>query len=297
MEEIYRAKAEARLPREIGLTVEESAIAQAQVVSFAKDYAALADLLDRMDQRHLARAVRAMARGLGTNTPYKFTAGGIDMKDIQTVGEAIEYSERTIEALRLKAEELEGEARAGFEVKAAPIIRDLSQMVPDPDLRARFGRDLTESYPPGAGDARLIEALQSGHDETLAEILSEADEAGIDRDDLVARIVTGGTTNYGLAQDWVERDMGAVLKKDGLTTTTANDRELDAALEKVDGVMDRILERARALGVPVGSGLDAEDGQELALIDDRDRGPKPLSEGARRDAESGTSQRGAGRRR
>ena len=275
IEEIYRAKEVARLPREIAMTPEESAIAQAQVVGFAKDYAALADLLDRMDQRHLARAVRTMAKGLGTNTPYKFTAGEIEMENIRTVGEAIEYSERTIEALRLKAEELDLEARAGFEVKAAPIIRDLSQMVPDPDLRARFGRDLTEPYPPGAGDARLIEALQSGRDETLAGILSEAEEAGIDRDDLVARIAAGGTTNYGLAQDWVERDMGTVLAKDGLTTETANDRELDAALEKVDGVMDRILERARELGVPVGRGLDAEDGQELTLIDDRDRGPNP----------------------
>lgn len=275
IEEIYRAKEEARLPREIAMTAEESAIAQAQVVGFAKDYDKLADLLDRMDQRQLARVVRTMAKGLGTNSVHQFTAGEIDMKDIQTVGDAIEYSERTIEALRLKAEELDGEARAGFEVKAAPIIRDLSQMVPDPDLRARFGRDLTEPYPPGAGDARLIHALQSGRDEALADILSEAEEAGIDRDDLVARIAAGGTTNYGLAQDWVERDMGAVLAKDGLTTETANDAQLDAALEKVDGVMDRILERARELGVPVDRGLDAEDGQELTLIDDRDRGPNP----------------------
>ena len=167
IEEIYRAKKEARLPCEIAMTPEESAIAQAQVVGFAKDYAKLADLLDRMDQRHLARAVRAMAKGLGANTVHQFTAGEIDMKDIQTVGDAIEYSERTIEALRLKAEELDGEARASFEVKAAPIIRDLSQMVPDPDLRARFGRDLAEPYPPGAGDERLIEALQSGQDEAL----------------------------------------------------------------------------------------------------------------------------------
>lgn len=273
--EIYRAREEARLPREIALTPEESAIAQAQVVGFAKDYAALADLLDRMDQRILARAVRAMGQGLGTTTPYTFTAGEIDMKDIQTVGDAIAYSERTIEALRLNAGELEGAARAGFEVKAAPIIRDLSQMVPDPELRARFGQDLAEPYPPGAGDARFIEALQSGRDETLADILSEAEEAGIDREDLVARIAAGGTTNYGLAQDWVERDMGAVLAKDGLTTETANDAQLDEALEKVDGVMDRILERARELGVLVGAGLEAEDGQELMLVDAHDRGPNP----------------------
>ncbi|WP_298571458.1 relaxase/mobilization nuclease domain-containing protein [uncultured Aliiroseovarius sp.] len=270
IDEIYRAKEEARLPREITMTPEESAIAQAQVVGFAKDYAKLADLLDRMDQRNLARAVRAMARGLGTKTPYEFTAGEIDMKDIQTVGDAIEYSERTIEALRLKAEELDGEARASFEKKSAPIIRDLSQMVPDPDLRARFGRDLIEPYPPGAGDARLIEALQSGRDEVLEDILLQAREIGIDGDDLTARITVGGTTNYGLAQSWVERDMEAVLAKDGLTVETASDDQLDAALEKVDGAMDRLMERVRELGVPVGSGLSAEDVQGLSLIDDAD---------------------------
>lgn len=192
------------------------------------------------------------------------------MKDIQTVGDAIEYSERTIEALRLKAEELDVEARASFEMKSAPIIRDLSQMVPDPDLRARFGRDLAEPYPPGAGDARLIEALQSGQDEAFEDILSDAREAGIDGDDLVARIAAGGTTNYGLAQDWVERDMGTVLANEGLTIETATDDQLDAALEKVDGVMDRLMERAHELGVPVGTGLNAEDGQDLALIDDAD---------------------------
>ncbi|MEM5469752.1 MAG: relaxase/mobilization nuclease domain-containing protein [Paracoccaceae bacterium] len=270
IEEIYRAKAEARLPREIAMTPEESSIAQGQTVGFAKDYAKLADLLDRMDQRHLARAVRAMAKGLGTNTPYQFTAGEIEMKDIQTVGDAIEYSERTIEALRLKAEELDAEALASFEIKSAPIIRDLSQMVPDPDLRARFGRELAEPYPPGAGDARLIEALRSGKDEVLEDILSGAREAGIDGDDLVARIAAGGTTNYGLAQDWVERDMEAVLAKDGLTVEAASDEKLDAALEKVDGVMDRLMERARELGVPVGMGLKADGGEEISLIDDAD---------------------------
>lgn len=78
---------------------EESVIAQAQVVGFAKDYKDLADLLDRMDQHHIARAVRGMAENLGTDTPWKFTEGEIDMKDIKTVGDAIDYSERTIEAL------------------------------------------------------------------------------------------------------------------------------------------------------------------------------------------------------
>lgn len=274
--EIYRAKEEARLPREIVMTAEESAIAQAQVVGFAKDYKALADLLDRMDQRHMAKAVRGMAENLGSGTAWKFTEGEIDMKDIQTVGDAIDYSERTIEALRLKAEELDPTERASFEIKAAPVIASLSTMVPDPDLRARFGKQLAEPYPPGAGSSVLIEALQSGNDEGLNDVLKGAEEAGIDPDDLVARLTAGGTKNYGMAQDWVERDMNAVLGKDGLNVDTASQDALDASLEKVDGVMDALMERAKELGVEIGSTLADDDGSEFSLIDDgdhRDRAP------------------------
>ena len=275
IEEIYRAKEEARLPREIALTAQESAIAQAQVVGFAKDYKNLADLLDRMDRQHMARAVRGMADGLGSGTPWNFTEGEIDMKDIKTVGDAIDYSERTIEALRLKAEELDPAERAAFEAKAAPIIADLSQMVPDPDLRARFGKQLEEPYPPGAGSEVLIAALQSGNGDGLRDVLERAEEAGMDSEELVARIAAGGTRNYGMAQDWVERDMNAVLAKDGLSVETANDDQLDAALEKVDSVMDALMERAKELGVEIGRTLTDEEEATLPLIDEDDRTPNP----------------------
>ena len=275
IEEIYRAKEEARLPREIVMTAEESAIARAQVVGFAKDYKNLADLLDRMDRRHMARAVRGMADGLGSGTPWNFAQGEINMKDITTVGDAIDYSERTIEALRLKAEELDPAERAAFETKAAPIIADLSQMVPDPDLRARFGKQLEEPYPPGAGSEVLIAALQSGNDEGLRDVLERAEEAGMDSKDLFARIAAGGTRNYGMAQDWVERDMNAVLAKDGLSVQTANDDQLDAALEKVDGVMDALMERAKEMGVDIGRTLADEEEATLPLIDGDDRTANP----------------------
>ena len=275
IEEIYRAKEEACLPREIVMTAQESAIAQAQVVGFAKDYKTLADLLDRMDQRHMARAVRGMADGLGSGTPWNFTEGEIDMKDIKTVGDAIDYSERTIEALRLKAEELDPTERAAFEAKAAPIIADLSQMVPDPDLRARFGKQLEEPYPPGAGSEVLMAALQSGKNEGLRDVLERAEEVGMDSEELVARIAAGGTRNYGMAQDWVERDMNAVLAKDGLSVETANDDQLDAALEKVDGMMDALMERAKEMGVEIGRTLADEEQEILPLIDEDDRTPNP----------------------
>ena len=273
LEEIYRAKEEARLPREIVMTAEESAVAQAQVVGFAKDYKDLADLLDGMDQHHMAHAVRGMADTLGTGTPWKFTEGEIDMKDIKTVGDAIDYSERTIEALRLNAEELDVTERAAFEAKAAPIIADLSQMVPDPELRARFGKQLAEPYPPGAGNDVLIAALQSGNDEGLRDVLEQADVAGMDSQDLVARITAGGTKNYGMAQDWVERDMNAALSKEGLTVDSASDDQLDAALTRVDGVMEALTERAKELGVEIGISLADEEAADLPLIDDDDRTP------------------------
>ncbi|WP_425046757.1 relaxase/mobilization nuclease domain-containing protein [Primorskyibacter sp. S87] len=278
IEEIYRAKEEARLPREIALTGQERSIAKAQVVGFAKDYRDLADVLDRMDQKHLAYAMRRMAASLGASaplgseTPYTFTAGEIDMETIRTVGDAIDYAEKTIEALRLKAEELDPIARPAFETKAADVVRDLSQMVPDPDLRARFGRELAEPFPPGSGDTRLSDAMSSGEDRVLEALKADAAAAGLDADELVARIEAGGTTNYGLAQDWVERDMAAVLGKDGVDLSKASEAQQDQALETVDGLMDRLLDRAKELGVATDLSRASD---ELQLIDDDDPGFDP----------------------
>ena len=296
IDEIYRAREEARRPSEIAMTAEEKAIAQAQVVGFAKDYRALADVLDAMDKRHLAQAMRRMAATLGTGTPFHLKEGDIDMETIRTVGDAIDYAEKTIEALRLKAEELAPARRPAFEAKAAPVIRDLSKMVPDPDLRARFARDLAEPYPPGAGDRRLSEAYASGNDPALERLKAYAEAVGLDGAEIAARIEAGGTTNYGLAQDWVERDMTAVLAKDGIELARATDDQQAAALDKVDRFMDGLLERAKELGVPVAL---AEYGDELHLIDDDDRGPNStlqeladmLRDGAISDAQEDTIER------
>ena len=194
------------------------------------------------------------------------------METIRTVGEAIDYAEKTIEALRLKAEELDATERPGFETKAAGVVRDLSQMVPDPDLRARFGRDLTDPYPPGAADARLSAAFSSGKDPILEALKADAARAGLDPQEMVARIEAGGTTNYGLAQDWVDRDMAAVLAKDGIDLAQASDDQQDRALETVDRFMDRLLERAKELGIATGLSRASDD---LQVIDDEDRGPNP----------------------
>ena len=95
----------------------------------------------------------------------------------------------------------------------------------------------------------------------------------MDSNELVARITAGGTKNYGMAQDWVERDMNAVLSKDGLTVESASDEQLDRALERVDGVMEALTERAKELGVAIGLGLAEEEAADLPLIDEDDRSP------------------------
>ncbi|ETX13507.1 T-DNA border endonuclease [Roseivivax halodurans JCM 10272] len=248
IEEIYRAKAEARLPREIALSPEEKAIAQAQVAGFAEGYRALADVLQVMDKRPLAQAMRRVAASLGTGTVYQLDEGEIDMETIRTVGDAIAQAEKTIEALRLKAEELGPDMRPGFEIRAAPVIRDLSKMVPDPELRARFARDLTEPYPPGSGVARFA-AAYAGSDPVLDRLKAHMEKVGLDGAEMAARIAAGGTTHYGLAQDWVTRDMEAILARDGLTLARASEAQQAAALETVDQVMEGLLARARALGL------------------------------------------------
>ncbi|MEM8658621.1 MAG: endonuclease, partial [Pseudomonadota bacterium] len=134
------------------------------------------------------------------------------------------------------------------------------------------GRELAEPFPPGSGDTRLSDAMSSGQDSALEALKTDAVVAGLDTDELVARIEAGGTTNYGLAQDWVERDMAAVLAKDGVDLSKASEAQQDRALETVDGLMDRLLDRAKELGVATDF-TRASD--ELQLIDDDDPGLDP----------------------
>jgi len=276
MEEIYAAKAEARLPREIALTAQEQAMAKAQVTAFAKEYKSMADLLDRMDQRALASSVRGMASAMERGEQWQGQMKGeFNMRDIQTVGQATEYAERAIEAIGLKIEELDVTQRAAFEIKTAPLIKDLSKMVPDPELQTRFNRELVLPFPTGSGNDDILKAIKSGNDQIFDRLLAYGKEVGLDTDDIVARMEAGGTQNYGLAQNWVERDMNAVLASDGLNVDTATEEQCMAALETVDTFMDGLGDRVRELTgeMRVGQGLgqgDPGSSDELSLIDDGD---------------------------
>jgi type IV secretion system T-DNA border endonuclease VirD2 len=271
MEEIYAAKAEARLPREIALTAQEQAIAEAQVTAFAKEYKSMADLLDRMDQRALATSVRGMATAMGRGEQWQGQMKGkLNMRDIQTVGQATEYAERAIEAIGLKIEELDVSERAAFEIKTAPLIKEMSKMVPDPELQARFNRELIQPFPTGSGNDDILKAIKSGNDQTFDKLMIYGKEVGLDTDDILARMEAGGTKNYGLAQNWVERDMNAVLAQDGLNVDTASETQRLAALETVDTFMDGLGDRVRELTgeMRVGQGFgDPGSSDELSLID------------------------------
>lgn len=272
MEEIYAAKTEARLPREIALTAQEQAIAEAQVTAFAKEYKSMADLLDRLDQRALATSVRGMANAMGRGEQWQGQMEGeFNMRDIQTVGQATEYAERAIEAIGLKIEELDVTERAAFEIKTAPLIKDLSQMVPDADLQSRFNKGLLEPYPPGAGDERILEVLHAKSDPMLNDVMAYGERVGLDTEDILARMEAGGTKNHGLAQNWVERDMNAVLAPDGLNVDTATEAQSIEALKAVDMFMDGLEDRVRELSAEKGlERSDPGNSDELSLIDDGD---------------------------
>lgn len=76
--------------------------------------------------------------------------GKLNRRDIQTAGQATEYAERAIEAIGLKIEDLDATERATFETRTAPLIKDLSQIVSEPDLQSRFNIGLVVPYLPSA---------------------------------------------------------------------------------------------------------------------------------------------------
>jgi type IV secretion system T-DNA border endonuclease VirD2 len=68
--------------------------------------------------------------------------------------------------------------------------------------------------------------------------------------------------------------MNALLAKHGLNVHTASKDALYASLEKVDGDIYALMDRAKELGVEIGSSLADDDGSEFSLIDDGDHGDR-----------------------
>lgn len=260
LEEIYAAKAEGRSAREIALTEQEASMAQAAFIAFAKEYQDVADILDRADKSHLAAGVRLMAKSLATGNALKLDKGEIDLDEIRTVGDAIDYAETRIGEIRDHAGTLDQSERTAFELRAAPVIASLSQMVPDPELRTAYNQELASTYPPGSAAADLTDGFAaSTNRDALEEILREGEALGLDRVETLARLEAGGTKNHGLAQDWVERDLAAILANDGVDLENTSASQMDAAVEKLDGFQMRL---AAELGVEMESAFDVlEQGQ------------------------------------
>jgi hypothetical protein len=260
LEEIYAAKADGRTVREIALTDQEASMAEAAVIAFAKEYGDVADVLDRADKSHLAAGVRLMAGSLAAGNAWNIEKGEIDLVEISTVGEAIDYAETRIEEIRDHAETLEQPERTGFELRAAPVIASLSQLVPDPEPRTAYNQELAEPYPPGSDAEGLAEALSaSERGVALQEVLQDGEDLGLNLDEILARLEAGGTKNHGLAQEWVERDLTAILAKDGIEIEKATTEQMDDAVETLDAFQMRL---ASELGVEIESAFeDLEQGQ------------------------------------
>jgi type IV secretion system T-DNA border endonuclease VirD2 len=276
LEEIYAAKAEGRSAREVALTDPEAALAEAAVIAFAKEYRDVADVLDQADKSHMASSVRLMAGSLAEGNAWHINQGDLDMVEIRSVGDAIEYAETRIEEIQEWAGEMEQPERTAFELRAAPVIASLSKMVPDPELRISYNQELVEPYPPGSGANDLVGIFENAdRGSELGQILQGGTALGLDTDDALARLETGGTKNYGLAQDWVDRDLSAILAKDGIELEEASSQQLGGALDRLDGFQMRL---ASELGVEVTSAFtvleqrDRERNQELAQRGDAQDG-------------------------
>ena len=225
LEEIYAAKAEGRRASEIAMTDQERAIATAAVVGFAREYRSIAEALDRADRSHLAQLVRQMAKDVEAGRGAGLSdRGEIDMKDIQSVGDAMAYAEERLEQIAAWRDGLHGAERVAYELQKAPYVEGFSQMVPDAELRTRYGADLDTTYPPGA-ETELPGSVWSDGERTPAmdAALETARDIGLDPEEQRARLELGGTRNAGLAQDWVDRDMDAVLRHAGVDPRDCND--------------------------------------------------------------------------
>ena len=262
LEEIYAAKAEGRTAREIAPTPQEAAMAQAAMVEFAKDYRNVADTLDRADKAHLASAVREMAKSLDAGREWKINEEQMDLREISTVGEAIEFAEGRIEAIRVKTESLEPQERVAFELKAAPVVAKLSQMVPDPTLRTAYNQELAEPYPPGSEIADIASAFSEGQrSDALSDALEYGQSIGVDTDEMFTRLKAGGTRNNGLAQVWIDRDLSAILGAGGVALDEASPEQVAAAVAKLDGFQMRL---ANILGVEMQSPFEVLERDALA---------------------------------
>ncbi|MGH1355975.1 MAG: relaxase/mobilization nuclease domain-containing protein [Thalassovita sp.] len=251
LEEIYAAKAEGRVASEVAMTVQERAMAQAAMIEFAKDYRDVADTLDRADKSHLSKAVRQMADTLDAGKEWNIDKGNIDMDEIKTVGEAIEFAETRIDAIQEKAAGLSEPDRSQFEITAAPVVATLSQMVPDPELRTRYNEELVDPYPPGVNGDDIGNALVEGQrSDELRETLEYGESIGLNTADTLARLQAGGTKNHGLAQDWVDRDLTAILATQETDLDRASSEQIDEAIEKLDAFQLRL---ADELGVEMTS--------------------------------------------
>ena len=265
LEEVYAAREEGRARREPTMDVVRAAEAEAAMERFAAEQGDLADLLDGGDHPALARATRAMSDSTARGQPWeaemvaRTMAGAVSVDEIRTVGDAIEYAEARWEALEAQAVEAEPAERARFEIAAAEIKSELTALMPDAELRDAWTSTLEETYPPGAdligaSESLRREGLAGARPEAVETALQEGRRLRLDVEEMAARIEAGGTRNHGLAQEWTDRDVAAILARDGLKPQAATEAQREAATERLDAFQDQM----RSSMLEAGAEADVE---------------------------------------
>lgn len=84
----------------------------------------------------------------------------------------------------------------------------------------------------------------------MKETLEYGASIGLSTEDTLARLVAGGTKNHGLAQDWVERDLAAILGCQDIEMYRATPEQIDQAVEQLDAFQLRLADN---LGVQMTS--------------------------------------------
>ena len=299
LEEVYAARAEGRAREEPDDGVVETAEARAAVVAFAREQRALGDLLERSRHETLARAIRAMAECLEDGEAWEAGMAGTSMgamalDEVRTVGDAIAYAGARWDELDAMAAALEPEDRARFEIKAADVKAELAELLPDAERWRTWTAVLAETYPPGAGlegvsEALRREGLAGARPEAVEAALGEARELGLDAEKMAARLEAGGTRSYGLASEWTERDVAAILARDGVDPAVAGEAQREAATLRLDAVQERL----RGAMLEEGGGGALRDAARAGGGGRSPRGPR-REPGCRR---RGSHRPGAGARR
>lgn len=196
-----------------------------------------------------------------------------DLKDIKTIGDAVEFAEANFASAQEGLDELDGAERARAELAAEPVLQRNAPFLSDPIARVRYNTIASRAYPPGA-EAEVFKSLDALTPDAsypeLGTALAYGREIGLDMDEQLTRYAEGGSKNHGTVMGWVERDQQAILSK---MLGTEDKAELEAATsDQQHEAYDRLdsfqMELAKEVGLEVESMFRSREEGEQQLADE-----------------------------